>query len=47
MLFEKMIEFIKMGDYAFYVWCSFAVFLIVFIGLWIMPYRQLKKQMRS
>lgn len=46
MLIENMIEFIKMGDYTLYVWCSVAAFLIIFVGLWVVPYRQLKKQNR-
>lgn len=47
MQIANVIEFIQMGDYALYVWCSVAASLIVFLGLWIAPYRQLKKQNRS
>ena len=35
--FQSVAEFIDMGGYGFFVWCSYGVFALVFLGLLVAP----------
>ena len=40
-------EFFAMGGYAFYVWTSYAIALVVMTYIWVMPILQRKKLIRQ
>lgn len=42
-----MTEFLHMGGYAFYVWTSYAVVLVLFVWLFFSPLRRLGELLRQ
>ena len=47
MTFNSLAEFFAMGGYAFYVWTSYGLTLIVLLGNIIIPIWQRKQLLRS
>lgn len=47
MTLDNIVTFIKMDGYGSYVWLSLISFIIVFVLLWIFPYRQLRNPIKS
>jgi len=42
-----MNEFFQMGGYAFYVWTSYALTLLILIANWIIPLKQHQNLLRT
>lgn len=42
MMHDDWLALFTMGDYGVYVWSSFLAFIVIFIGLWLISYNELK-----
>ena len=44
---EPVVEYFRMGGYAFYVWCSYAVVLVVLVLNLVLPPLKLRRVRRA